>query len=962
MSNIKRITDLSAYKSVLPYASELFGVYHSLIGWNSKWKQDRIKKNTENDHKSLFSRLSPYLEDEITIDFNDDCTVSAPNLGPAGFAGPKLIPQDSIVLQQISQILQDFGEIPVTEDAWQRLVNSDLLSEILRTKVLEHYNEISISCCEQNEIVPIEETTDTEDFVLPFEKLQHCKEEVRNGITNEAKIAGVIKELVANGRVNELNNIFFDKMAIDSKHSFLQALNRKDIDFKDPYLTFDPKKDVTDATLSPLGMVHLFRQYFFELDTFLGTPTGHVWLSPGSTVELIEVSTRKTTTERTIETLIEKTKKIETAKTTQDEISEAVKEENKEDLKLGFTTTVNQSWGTGDASATASLNMDKTQELSRETTHKRMRTQSEKLSSEIRENYKTTFKTVTEVTDTSSKRHILANNTEKLINYELRRKMRQVGVQVQDVGTYLCWETFVDNPGKDLGLADLVHYAQPTDLVQVPDQTEIPIPPDQPIPCKAMNVTWNFGKTRMYDFVTLTTFDVPPPPEGYEVVVEKDIIPAVQISATGKDFTQVWRFGAKFKDKAQLEIGVITGPQGLSWDNRVDFAVGFTLKYTPTQAKRKEIENANLEKKRAGETANREYMRKSKEAFYKAVKERIEFARDIHKRKFEDLREEERIIIYRQLISSLLTNDQYIQATDSSRHVLSELINSIFDIDKMLYFVAPEWWKPRMYKRDFDVQDIKKQLNDNLITWSDSEWRSDNYLITEKSSPAPMGSSLGWLLQLDGDNLRNAFLNAPWVKAVIPIRPGKEQAALHWLQNTNIEGIDGLNAEYMASEDELNQIKTKLELGSAEKVTIKKAIDFLCIQVAEKHEESNKVKAFPETEVNDDNKVTSTPVEKVFEHGFYPLQGGFRVDPSDPNQDPNNKDKNFQVFDQWIEVLPTDQVVPVEVTYNPITGRQIPVENASAYNSQAPVESEAETVEPRVMEINIDNIITDIEN
>jgi len=30
------------------------------------------------------------------------------------------------------------------------------------------------------------------------------------------------------------------------------------------------------------------------------------------------------------------------------------------------------------------------------------------------------------------------------------------------------------------------------------------------------------------------------------------------------------------------------------------------------------------------------------------------------------------------------------------------------------------------------------------------------------------------------------------------------------------------------------------------------------------------------------------------------------------------------VFDQWVEVVPTDQVVPVEVAYNPKTGRQLP--------------------------------------
>ena len=83
------------------------------------------------------------------------------------------------------------------------------------------------------------------------------------------------------------------------------------------------------------------------------------------------------------------------------------------------------------------------------------------------------------------------------------------------------------------------------------------------------------------------------------------------------------------------------------------------------------------------------------------------------------------------------------------------------------------------------------------------------------------------------------------------------------------------------------------------------------------------MKIYPDTELNVDNKVSSTPIEKVYEHGFYPLQGGFRVNPTDSNPDPNNKDKNFQIFDQWVEVLPTDQLVPVEVTYNPKTGRQV---------------------------------------
>jgi hypothetical protein len=239
--------------------------------------------------------------------------------------------------------------------------------------------------------------------------------------------------------------------------------------------------------------------------------------------------------------------------------------------------------------------------------------------------------------------------------------------------------------------------------------------------------------------------------------------------------------------------------------------------------------------------------------------------------------------------------------------------------------VAPEWWKPRPQSKPFiGFQEMQSQYGDALVSWSDSRPRPDNYLITEKSEPAAFGSSLGWLLQLDGDNLRNAFLNAPWVKAIIPIRPGKEAAAAMWLQNVNVEGADGLADNYHAPDEELAQIRTGLGLAAGAHVTIQDAIRHLCAEVAAKHRESLKVKKYPKTEINDDNKVSATPIEKVYEHGFYPLQGGFRVDPNDPDPDPNNEDKHFRVIDQWLEILPTDQVVPMEVVYNPLTGRQVP--------------------------------------
>src|SRR5438477_7924957 len=239
-----------------------------------------------------------------------------------------------------------------------------------------------------------------------------------------------------------------------------------------PLDTLDPNFDLDRVALSPIGIVHLFRQYFFELDTFLGTPVGHVWLSPGTSLELIEVSTRKVVVEKTMERSLETTKKTELDTTDQDELSDAVKQDNQQDIKFGASVTASYAGVT----ASSNFDMNNTQKQARETSHKHMREQSSKLSTEIKTSYKSTFKTVTETTDMTSKRYVIQNSSpDKLQNYELRRKMRQVAVQVQDVGTYLCWQTFVDTPGHNLDLATLVHIAQPADLDSIP-HPEAPAP------------------------------------------------------------------------------------------------------------------------------------------------------------------------------------------------------------------------------------------------------------------------------------------------------------------------------------------------------------------------------------------------------------------------------------------------------------------------------------------------------
>jgi len=90
--------------------------------------------------------------------------------------------------------------------------------------------------------------------------------------------------------------------------------------------------------------------------------------------------------------------------------------------------------------------------------------------------------------------------------------------------------------------------------------------------------------------------------------------------------------------------------------------------------------------------------------------------------------------------------------------------------------------------------------------------------------------------------------------------------------------------------------------------TLRDAINYLIVAIQAKQLAARKKITDPT-----DATLSYLPTDKVYEHGFDPLQGGFVAEAQSP----------FEVFDQWIEVLPTDQIVPVEVSYDPKTGAQL---------------------------------------
>lgn len=329
-------------------------------------------------------------------------------------------------------------------------------------------------------------------------------------------------------------------------------------------------------------------------------------------------------------------------------------------------------------------------------------------------------------------------------------------------------------------------------------------------------------------------------------------------------------------DKVRGEYELIMQRVHFGGENIINLEMDLIFK--PTDPETKRIEEAN---KKAQEKYDAEKQRLLRKSFMENVRQRIKDASAIKPRPSWDLREEERTVVYRKLIERLMLDSWKLPDTEQNRrlsHVRSEIIRSIFDVDSMLYFVAPEWWMPRRRKGqlDLNIKQMDKPFSlgdDDVVKWG-GEKRPDNYKITEDSMPARLGNSLGWLLQLDGDNLRNAFLNAPWVKAVIPIRPGREAAALTWLRD-GIERYenDGWDTPYIGTEAEFAG---------------KKIGDVLEI-IVDRLEQQN----------GDIQNVLAA--DKVYEHGFRHLKDSF-----DAGLAAN------EVFSQWISVLPTDQIVAVE--------------------------------------------------
>ena len=64
------------------------------------------------------------------------------------------------------------------------------------------------------------------------------------------------------------------------------------------------------------------------------------------------------------------------------------------------------------------------------------------------------------------------------------------------------------------------------------------------------------------------------------------------------------------------------------------------------------------------------------------------------------------------------------------------------------------------------------------------------------------------MIQLDGDDRRSEFLNSPWIRVCLPIRPNREEEAVAWLAE-HVEGNIGYDLSKEPMRGIMNGIKAR---------------------------------------------------------------------------------------------------------------------------------------------------------
>ena len=513
--------------------------------------------------------------------------------------------------------------------------------------------------------------------------------------------------------------------------------------------------------LSPIGIAHYYRQLYFNKEEGVGPIEEAFTVAPLETLEVIYQTVKRQVHEEILEQGLEVVSESAVEEKNLDEVSDKVSSMVQQDVSASMSANASGSIGVWQAGASATASYSTSSQRSREYSTRRLKEVTKRASERITKSFSIKTRDVSELTETTSTRRVIRNESADPVSYGLRRVLRRVSVKVQDLGPRLVWQLYLRDPGTGLARSRFVHFRE-TGPISVPD-----IPPGVPprpsggieSESSSTSIKWHAGKKIYYVTIVVR-------PGADRDVSGVRIENITDMEGGGKD------------DKApaphnEFDLGSTWDPAARTFTANVGILPGdsptvqITYSYT-WQPSASVLAAWEAQRAAAVATLTEEALIKQFEQDKALITERSR----IKSRPANDLRQEERYEVMNRMVSYL-----FGRGDDPSEPTPLEIeyFHRYFDIDGIFTYTHPSWWKPRFSSKNVGLG-------------------REAYEITAESDPAPLGSSLGWLIQLDGDRRRNEFLNSPWARVCLPMRPGREREAILWLAK-HMEGDVGFDIE-----------------------------------------------------------------------------------------------------------------------------------------------------------------------
>lgn len=546
-----------------------------------------------------------------------------------------------------------------------------------------------------------------------------------------------------------------------------------------PIYAFFPPGRIEEA-LSPIGIAHYYRQHYFNAGEGFGPIEEAFTVAPLETLEVVYETIRRQIHEEQVEVGVETVGEASTEVKNIDEISDKVSAMIHRDTTASMSANASGSVGVWSGGASVETGMAISTERSREDASRHLKEVTRRASERITKTFSLRTRNVEEFTTTNLTRRTIRNESPEPVSYGLRRVLRKVRVKIQDLGPRLVWQLYVRNPGAGLARSRFVHFAdaQPISVPYMPpglraepvggvetgtttaaiDPDEAPVAPNKP---GSIRIAINPGKSRNIRSVHIDSIsDLEGGGKDDEVPVPIDPVGTPPTEETPGSGIYISTFRVRIGDTASVRVDY-----SYVWEPSDDEKARWETDREAAATAAKQVAwNEQFERQRAQIT------QRSK----------------IRARPANDLRREERYEVLNRMISHV-----FGRGDDPSEPSPLEIeyFHRYFDVEAMFVYTHPSWWIPRYSPVGTALPRIA-------------------YEITDESDPAPLGRSLGWEIQDDGDARRNEFLNSPWVRVCLPIGQSREREALDWLAK-HIEGEIGYRPDEQPLADVLTTIAAR---------------------------------------------------------------------------------------------------------------------------------------------------------